>query len=74
MLNCLCIQCVDFSFHYMYTVQLSLLVARVWLFVGFFFAFGALIGGLWIFIQSFLIPGKKFDPPRNEKKLTRPLK
>jgi hypothetical protein len=31
--------------------------ARAWLFVGFVFAFGGLIGSLWIFIQQFLVPG-----------------
>ena len=31
--------------------------ARAWLFVGFVFAFGGLIGSLWIFIQEFLVPG-----------------
>ena len=31
--------------------------ARAWLFVGFMFAFGGLIGSLWIFIQEFLVPG-----------------
>ena len=32
--------------------------ARAWLFVGFVFAFGGLIGSLWVFIQEFLVPGK----------------
>ena len=32
--------------------------ARAWLFVGFVFAFGGLIGSLWIFIQEFLVLGK----------------
>ena len=32
-------------------------VARAWLFIGFLFAFGGLIGSLWIFIQQFLVPG-----------------
>ena len=31
--------------------------ARAWLFVGFVFAFGGLIGSLWVFIQQFLVPG-----------------
>ena len=35
-----------------------LTAARAWLFVGFLFAFGGLIGSLWIFIQQFLVPGK----------------
>ncbi|XP_003388444.1 PREDICTED: transmembrane protein 50B-like [Amphimedon queenslandica] len=30
--------------------------ARAWLFIGFLFAFGGLIGSLWIFIQQFLVP------------------
>ena len=35
-----------------------LAAARAWLFIGFLFAFGGLIGSLWIFIQEFLVPGK----------------
>lgn len=35
-----------------------LLAARAWLFIGFLFAFGGLIGSLWIFIQQFLVPGQ----------------
>lgn len=33
--------------------------ARAWLFVGFVLGFAGLIGSLWIFIQEFLVPGKK---------------
>ena len=32
--------------------------ARVWMFFGFLFAFGGLIGSLWILIQKFLVVGK----------------
>ena len=32
--------------------------ARAWLFVGFLFAFGGLIGSLWILVQEFLVPGE----------------
>ena len=32
--------------------------ARAWLFVGFIFAFGGLIGSLWILVQEFLVPGE----------------
>ena len=35
--------------------------ARAWLFVGFVFAFGGLIGSLWILVQEFLVPGKGKD-------------
>ena len=30
--------------------------ARVWIFFGFLFAFGGLVGSLWIFIQQFIVP------------------
>ena len=30
----------------------------MWLFVGFVFAFGGLIGSLWVFIQEFLVKGE----------------
>ena len=32
--------------------------ARIWFFFGFLFAFGGLIGSLWILIQKFLVVGK----------------
>ena len=31
--------------------------ARAWLFVGFVFAFGGLLGSLWVLIQQFVVPG-----------------
>ena len=31
--------------------------ARVWMFFGFLFAFGGIIGSLWILIQKFLVVG-----------------
>ena len=40
------------------SLSLSNIAARAWLFIGFLFAFGGLIGSLWIFIQQFLVPGQ----------------
>jgi len=37
-------------------------VARAWLFVGFLFSFGGLIGSLWVFIQMFLVPAVTESP------------
>jgi hypothetical protein len=30
--------------------------ARVWMFFGFLFAFGGVVGSLWVFVQQFIVP------------------
>ena len=42
-------------------VSYNIVGARAWLFVGFVFAFGGLIGSLWILIQEFLVPGQSLN-------------
>ncbi|XP_063726470.1 transmembrane protein 50A-like [Symsagittifera roscoffensis] len=42
---------------------LSPMVARIWLFLGFMLAFGAVIASIWIFIQGYVTKQSQTNPP-----------